>query len=54
MSYSEITDSMVADVASFVPSFNMELGYLCSHRRMKKYITEDGVDNFTRYLESEL
>ena len=54
MSYSQITDSMVADLASFVASFNMELGYPCSHRRMKKYITEDGVDNFTRYLESEL
>lgn len=40
---------MVTDLAAFVASFNMELEYPCSHRRMKRYITEDGVDNFRRY-----
>ena len=44
----QITDAMVDVLANFVDSLTVELGYPCSHRRMKKYITEDGIDNHTR------
>ena len=40
--------TMVEMLAKFKASLTVELGYPCSHRRMKKCITKDGIDNFTR------
>ena len=46
--FMQITDTMLQMLAKFMATLIVELGYPCSHRRMKKYITEDGIDNFTR------
>ena len=42
---------MVETLATFMASLTVELGYPCSHRRMKRYVSEDGIDNFTRLWE---
>lgn len=39
----QITDDMVLMLAKFMDTLTVELGYPCSHRRMKKYITDDGI-----------
>jgi hypothetical protein len=44
----QMTDDDLDDLNAFVNSLTMENGYPCSHRRMKKYVSEVGIDNFTR------
>jgi hypothetical protein len=44
----QITDEDLDVLNQFVNSLTVENGYPCSHRRMKKYISEVGIDNFTR------
>ena len=42
---------MVIDLCNlkdFVDSLTVEDGYPCLHRRMKKYVSEVGIDNFVR------
>lgn len=36
------------NLKAFVDSLTVENGYPCSHRRMKLYVSEVGIDNFTR------
>ena len=38
----------VENLKDFVDSLTVEDGYPCSHRRMKKYVSEVGIDNFVR------
>jgi hypothetical protein len=44
----QMHDDDLEALNAFVNSLTMENGYPCSHRRMKKYLSEVGIDNFTR------
>lgn len=46
----QITDEDLNALNEFVNSLTVENGYPCSHRRMKKYVSEVGIDNFTRLV----
>ena len=36
----QVTAVMIEILADFVDSLSVDLGYPCSHRRMKKYLTD--------------
>ena len=44
----QVTDVDLDNLKAFVDSLTVENGYPCSHRRMKLYVSEVGIDNFTR------
>ena len=45
-----MSDDDLDALNAFVNSLTMANGYPCSRRRMKKYVSEVGVDNFTRWI----
>ena len=55
LSYSiQITAHDLDNLKDFVDSLTVENGYPCSHRRMKKYVSEVGIDNFSGTINLSL
>jgi hypothetical protein len=48
---SEVTAEMIKVLSNFVEKLTVELGYPCQHRRMKKYIAEEGIDTWQKLYD---